>query len=153
MNLTKNFALSEFEKSDTAIKKGIDNSIPQEYVLSLQGLAENVLQPVRDKFGPVIITSGYRSPALNKAIGGSQTSQHSKGEAADFKVRGFSNLEVAKWIKENCTFDQLILEFYDPEDENKGWIHCSFSLEHCRYDTLTASKVDGKTVYTKGLGI
>lgn len=151
MKLTKNFSLSEFEKSNTALRLGIDNSIPEEYVLRLQGLAENVLQPVRDHFGPVIVSSGYRSPELNKAIKGSSKSQHCSAEAADFEVPGVSNKEVAQWIVDNCRFDQLILEFYDPEDPNSGWIHCSFSLEYCRYETLTATKENGKTKYIKGL--
>lgn len=151
MKLTKNFSLSEFEKSNTALRLGIDNSLPEKYLLSLQGLAENVLQPVRDKFGPVIISSGYRSPELNQAIKGSDASQHSKGEAADFEVPGVPNKEVAEWISENCRFDQLILEFYTPEDPNSGWIHCSFNLEYCRYEILTAVKENGKTKYIKGL--
>ena len=151
MKLSKNFSLSEFEKSQTATRLGIDNSIPEDRILSIQALVENVLQPVRDRFGPVIISSGYRSPELNKAIGGSSKSQHSKAEAADFEVPGVSNKELAEWIEKNCRFDQLILEFYTPGDPNSGWVHCSMSLEHNRKETLTASRVDGKVVYTRGL--
>jgi len=78
---------------------------------------------VRDKFGPVIISSGYRSKELNAAIGGSVTSQHSIGEAADFEVPGLDNKKLADWIKDNLKFDQLILEFYKDGDPNSGWVH------------------------------
>lgn len=151
MRLTANFTLAEFEKSQAATRLGINNSVPDEKVIRLQALAENVLQPVREHFGPVIITSGYRSPELNEAIGGSSRSQHSKAEAADFEVIGVSNKEVAHWIIDNCNFDQLILEFYTPGDPNSGWIHCSFNLEKCRKQVLTASRIDGKTVYATGI--
>ena len=151
MRLTANFTLAEFEKSQAATRLGIPNSVPEDKILSLQALAENVLQPVRDHFGPVIITSGYRSPELNEAIGGSSTSQHSQAEAADFEVIGVSNKEVAHWIADNCLFDQLILEFYTPGDPNSGWVHCSFDLEVCRKQVLTASRIEGKTVYAQGI--
>ena len=75
-----------------------------------------------------VSTSGYRSPALNKAVGGSKTSQHCNGQAADFESTRISNPNLAKWIEKNLRFDQLILEFYDGEDPNSGWIHCSMFL-------------------------
>jgi len=150
MKISKNFTLKEFEKSQAALRLGISNSIPQELIPSITALATNVLQPVRDAFGPVIITSGYRSPELNTAIGGSIKSQHSKAEAADFEVIGFSNLEVAEWLFTK-NFDQLILEFYEPGDPNSGWIHVSYS-ETNRNEALTAYKENGRTVYKRGLG-
>jgi hypothetical protein len=111
-----------------------------------------VVQPVRDHFGPTIITSGYRSPALNEAIGGSSTSQHSKGEAVDLEVLGVSTAEVCEWIAANTNFDQLILEFYTPGDTNSGWVHVSYVKDgENRGETLTASKIDGVTEYAYGL--
>lgn len=153
MKLTKNFSLREFTKSQTAERRGIDNSPTDEHLAAIRATAENIAQPVRDHFGPTVITSGYRSQALNKAIGGSQNSQHSKGEAIDFEVIGVSNYEVAKWIKENLVFDQLILEFYTPGDPNSGWVHCSYRADgENRYEVLTAVKnSSGKTEYLLGL--
>ena len=114
MNLSRNFTLSELTKSDTAIRRGINNNPNAEQIEKLKALCENILQPVRDHFGRVKITSGYRSPELCAAIGSSVNSQHAKAEAADFEVLGVDNAEVADWINMNCTTDQLILEFYTP---------------------------------------
>ena len=152
MKLSQNFSLAELEKSQTATRNGINNAAPAVDIPKLKALAENVLQPVRDKWGPVIISSGYRSPDLNKVIGGSNTSQHTLCEAADFEVRGESNLKIARWIEETLDFDQLILEFYVPGEPNSGWIHCSYKKEGNRKQTLTASRVDGRVQYTAGLG-
>ena len=152
MRLSENFSLREYIKSQTASRKGIDNSPSDEHLESAIALFENVVQPVRDHFGPTIITSGYRSPALNEAIGGSSTSQHSKGEAVDLEVLGVSTAEVCEWIAENTNFDQLILEFYTPGDTNSGWVHVSYVKDaENRGETLTASKVDGSTQYDYGL--
>jgi len=152
MKLSENFSLREYTKSQTASRKGIDNSPSDEHLESAIALFENVVQPVRDHFGPTIITSGYRSPALNEAIGGSSTSQHSKGEAVDLEVLGVSTAEVCEWIAANTNFDQLILEFYEPGDTNSGWVHVSYVKDgENRGETLTASKVDGSTQYAYGL--
>lgn len=152
MKLSQDFSLREFTKSQTASRKGIDNSPSDEHLDNAVALFENVVQPVRNHFGPTIITSGYRSPALNEAIGGSATSQHSKGEAVDLEVIGVSTAEVAEWIAENTNFDQLILEFYTPGDTNSGWVHVSYVKSgKNRNETLTASKVDGRTQYAFGL--
>jgi hypothetical protein len=152
MKLSENFSLREYTKSQTASRKGIDNSPSDEHLESAIALFENVVQPVRDHFGPTIITSGYRSPALNEAIGGSSTSQHSKGEAVDLEVLGVSTAEVCEWIAANTNFDQLILEFYTPGDTNSGWVHVSYVKGgENRGETLTASKVDGSTQYAYGL--
>lgn len=152
MKLSANFSLSEFTKSQTAIRRGIDNTPSDEHLENALALFENVVQPVRDHFGPTVINSGYRSPALNEAIGGSATSQHSMGEAVDLEVPGVSTAEVCEWIAANTDFDQLILEFYEPGDTNSGWVHVSYvkSGEN-RNETLTASKVDGRTQYAYGL--
>jgi len=128
MKLSKNFSLKEMTFSDTAIRKGIDNTPELEHIVSLTNLCCNVLQPVRDYFDKSVkINSGYRSVELCEAIGSSSTSQHAKGEAADFEIYGMSNLELATWIYENLDFDQIILEYHDPdEDPNSGWIHTSY---------------------------
>ncbi len=112
MKLSRNFSLQEMIKSDTAIRLDIDNNPNADQVEKLKLLCENVLQPVRDHFGRVKVTSGYRSPELCAAIGSSVNSQHAKAEAADFEVIGVDNAEVADWVKMNCETDQLILEFY-----------------------------------------
>lgn len=150
MKLSKNFDLEEFEKSQTATRLGISNKVPPELIPNIQKLVDNVLQPTRDNFGYVNISSGYRSLRLNTLIGGSKNSQHMKAEAADFTVKRLSNLVVARWIKDNCKFDQLILEFYDKDNPLSGWIHCSYS-DNNRNEVLTAKKVNGKTHYFPGL--
>ena len=154
MKLSNNFTVSEFEKSQTASRKGINNTMGPNEIENAKSLCENVLQKVRDQFGPVVISSGYRSPELNIAIGGSQTSQHTLGEAADAEVPGLSNLELALWIVENCEFDQLILEFHDTKIPNSGWVHVSYSRrKDNRKEILTATRVNGKTVYKHGLPV
>jgi zinc D-Ala-D-Ala carboxypeptidase len=146
MKLSKNFSLQEMTKSQTALRRGIDNTPTPDKIEPLIMLCENVLQPVRDHFDrPVTITSGYRSPELCMAIGSKPTSQHTKGQAADFEVPGVSNMEVAKWVAENCEFDQLILECYT--GGNTGWIHCSYVHEP-RKELLTYDRENG---YRKGL--
>ena len=129
MQLTKNFHLSELIKSQTASRLSIKN-IPNEIVISkLRLLCEKVLQPIRDNFDlPVIISSGYRSPDVNRAVGGSSKSQHMTGEAADFDIPSIDNYTLAQWIKENLNYDQLILEFYT--GGNSGWIHVGYSPRH-----------------------
>ncbi len=151
MKLSKNFTLSEFTKSQTALRKGLDNSMPEEHLEAAKLLAEHVLQPVREHFGPTSINSGYRGEALNKAVGGSSTSQHCKGQAADIEVSGVSNYDIAKWIEKKCDFDQVILEFYTPGIPDSGWVHVSYNTAGNRKKSLTASKVDGRTHYSLGL--
>ena len=148
MKLTANFSLNELTKSQTAERKGIDNTPSTEHQENLKKLCENVLQPVRDHFEQVVsVSSGYRSPELCTAIGSKITSQHARGEAADFEIFGVSNKELADWIHYNINYDQLILEFWSPEDPNKGWIHCSYSRENNRKQYLRAYKNEGKTKY------
>ena len=148
MNLSNNFTLAELVKSQTAVRKNIKNEPGTAEINNLIHLAESILQPVREHFGkPVMISSGYRSPALCEAIGSSAKSQHAKGEAADFEIPGVDNKELATWIKENCDYDQLILEFYNEGDPNSGWVHCSISKTQSRRERLIAKRVDGKTQY------
>ena len=139
-------------KSDTAIRKGIDNEPNADQVDKLKALCENILQPVRDHFGRVKITSGYRSPELCAAIGSSLNSQHAKAEAADFECIGVDNAELFDWIKSNLQPDQLILEFYTPGEPNSGWIHCSWIPNQPRASYLWAYKSEGKTKYKPIMG-
>ncbi len=143
--LSKNFSLSELTKSQTAERKGISNTPTADHIYNLTALCENILQPIRNEFGSFIVSSGYRSPELCEAIGSKATSQHAKGEAADFEVAGISNYELATWIEENLPFDQLILECF--QGGNSGWIHCSY-VPDGRKETLTYNRSEG---YRKGL--
>ena len=151
MKLSRNFSLQELTKSETAIRRGIDNTPSDKVISNLTTLCDMVLQKVRNSHGAVTITSGYRSPELNKAIGGSATSDHCKGLAADFEVPGLDNKELCKWIIDNLTFKQLILEFYEEGQPNSGWVHCSFEEGNNKCEVLTATKDGKKTVYLKGL--
>ena len=148
MNLSNNFTLAELTKSQTAVRKNINNEPGTAEIENLIHLAKTVLQPVREHFGkPVMISSGYRSPELCEAIGSSAKSQHAKGEAADFEIPGVDNMQLATWINKNTNFDQLILEYYEPGDPNSGWVHCSAVKEGPRAQVLKATKVEGKTKY------
>ena len=149
MKLSNNFSLNELTKSQTAERKGIDNTPSAEHQENLKSLCTHVLQPVRDHFGQVVsVSSGYRSPELCTAIGSKITSQHAKGEAADFEIFGVSNKELADWIHYNLNYDQLILEYWKGEDDpNSGWVHCSYSENQKRRQYLKAMKVDGRTKY------
>jgi hypothetical protein len=96
-----------------------------------------VLERVRDNFKrPVLVSSGYRSPALCKAIGSSAKSQHAKGQAADFELAGVDNIDLARWIRDTLDYDQLILEFYDKDDPQSGWVHCSTKASGNRKQSL-----------------
>ena len=152
MNLSRNFSLQELIKSETAIRKGIDNNPNSDQIEKLKALCENILQPVRDHFGRVKVTSGYRSVELCMAIGSSANSQHAKAEAADFECLGVDNAELSDWIKNNLDYDQLILEYYTPGEPNSGWIHCSYIPEGRRASFLHAYKSEGKTKYKPILG-
>lgn len=151
MRITKNFTLCELTKSEYATRKGIDNTAPNEAVVNLVILTKKVLQPIRDKLGPVIVTSGYRSPELNRAVGGSKTSDHCRGVAVDFEVLGMDNMDVARWIRDNLTFKQLILEFYNEGDPTSGWIHLSYKEDENNNEVLRARYVGKKVVYKQGL--
>ena len=152
MKLSEHFNLKEFTKSETATRKRIDNTPNAQHAQNLKNVCDKILEPVRKHFGkPVRINSGYRGPALNAAVGGSSKSQHCNGEAVDFEIDGLPNPELAKWVSENCDFDQIILEFYDPkEGPNSGWVHASYSAGKNRKQKLTAVTVNGKTVYKPG---
>jgi hypothetical protein len=152
MKLSKNFTLQEFTKSQTALRLGIDNTPNEEHMEAAEFLFANVVQKVRDNFGPTVINSGYRGPALNEAVGGSSRSQHCKGQAVDIECPGVPNADVAQWIVDNCDFDQVILEFYTPGIPDSGWVHVSYNNNgENRRSILTAVKENGKTVYKQGL--
>lgn len=137
MNLSENFTLKELTDSNTAVKLGIDNTPPGDVVPKLQALAVNVLQPLRNWYGkPICISSGYRCPRLNIAVGGSKTSQHLRGEAADIDIKGdlTAGRKMFEYIKNNLVFDQLIWE------HDKGgcyWVHVSYkSTGRNRHDVI-----------------
>ena len=137
MKLSGHFSLAELTKSQTAVRKGIDNKPTLDHIENLTELCTHVLEPTRRSFGkPMVISSGYRSEELCEAIGSSKNSQHAKGQAADFEMFGVDNKELAKYIKNNLVFDQLILEFYNPDDPSSGWVHCSYSKEENRKQSL-----------------
>jgi hypothetical protein len=158
MQLSKNLALSEVTRSETAKRKGISNMPTEEHIENFKKLAENVFQPIRDHFGvPIRISSGYRSEALNKAIGGAgkmvngkyvPSSQHCTGEAIDIDMDGTSitNKQVFDYIKEHLQFDQLIWEF--GTDSNPDWVHVSYeSTGKQRKQVLKAIKKGSATSY------
>ena len=148
MKLSDNFSLLELTKSQTAERKGIDNTPSPEHQENLKLLCTHILQPVRDHFERVVsVSSGYRSPELCTAIGSKITSQHAKGEAADFEIFGVSNKALADYIDSELHYDQLILEYWNESDPNSGWVHCSFSLNGNRKQYLRAYKENGKTKY------
>ena len=152
MKLSRNFSLRELTKSATAERSGIDNNPKDlEHLVNMTHLAIHILQPCRDEFGVITVNSGYRSPDLNKAVGGSDKSQHCHGQAADFESYSISNPDLAQWIVDNLEFDQLILEFYNGKDPNSGWVHCSYSLMENRKKCMTAMKTAGKVEYKEGI--
>lgn len=152
MKLTENFTLSEMTKSETALRHGLDNTPGDTEVANLKRLAENVLQPIRDNYRRGIkVNSGYRAPNVNAAVGGSKTSDHCKGQAADIEIPGIANAELAEWIAKNLKFTQLILEFYTPGVPDSGWVHVSYDPGNLKCQVMTAMKENGKTVYKPGI--
>ena len=124
VKLSKHFTLDELTRTSV----GLANVPSGEVVNCLRTVCAHVLEPVREHYGrPVLIHSGYRSAAVNKAVGGSPSSQHMQGEAVDFHVSGHTEYDVALWISENLDYDQLILEDFVPGIGASGWVHCSFA--------------------------
>lgn len=150
MKLSYNFTLAELTKSEVAIRRAIDNTPTLAIIDNLQALVDNILQPIRNALGPVIVTSGYRSPAVNVAVGGSPTSDHCLGMAADIEIVGLDNKVLAQYVRNNFKFTQLILEFYQDGIPSSGWVHVSYDPKDLKCEVLRAVKKDGKTVYTKG---
>jgi len=151
MKLSKNLSLGEVIKSTTAKRLGIDNTPDDWTTENLRQVALNVFQPLRDAFGcPIFVSSGYRSADLNRAIGGSNRSQHVEGRALDLDADVFgrcTNAQIFNWLKENVEFDQLIWEFGD--EDNPDWVHVSFVYDGAnRRRCLKAVRDDqGKVVY------
>ena len=150
--LTRNFSLHELTKSETAARHDMPNEPGSAEVANLVDLAAKVLQPIRDYFQKgVHVNSGYRHPDVNAKVGGSRTSDHCRGMAADIEIPGVPNAELAQWVKDNLEFTQLILEFYMPGIPDSGWVHISFDPKNLKKQVMTATKRDGKTVYLPGL--
>lgn len=151
MKLSEHLDLAEVTRSDSAKRKGISNMPTPEHIENFKKLAENIFEPIRKHFGvPIMISSGYRSKALNTAIGGSLTSQHCSGEAIDIDMdgtaNGVTNKMVFDYIKSNLNFDQLIWEFGTKDAPD--WVHVSFeSTGKQRKQILRAIKSGGKTAY------
>jgi hypothetical protein len=151
MQLSKHLSLAEVTRSDSAKRNGISNEPTPAHLENFKLLAEKVFEPIREHFKvPIHISSGYRSVALNKKIGGSLTSQHCQGEAIDIDMdgsaSGVTNAQVFKYIKDNLNFDQLIWEF--GTSSNPDWVHVSYeSTGKQRKQILKAVKIGGKTSY------
>lgn len=150
MKISNHLSLAEVTRSETAKRRGISNTPTAEHLENFKILAENVFEKIRSHFGvPIHISSGYRSKELNDAIGGSQTSQHSKGQAIDIDMDGSSsgvtNADVYNFIKDNLEFDQLIWEF--GTDKNPDWVHVSYVNGPNRKQKLKAVRTNGKTSY------
>lgn len=139
MQLTTNFSLQELTASAKALAKGIDNTPSDEAIEALKALCENVLQPARDEVGSIEVSSGYRCPALNKAVKGAKNSQHVLGEAAD--ISNDDSAALFHFIRENLEFDQLIWE--EGNDEQPAWVHVSYSLNGNR-NTVLRKRVNSK---------
>ena len=144
MQLSAHFSLAEFIRSESAKRHGVSNQPTPEHLENIKILCERVLEPIRMKFGPINLSSGYRSKVLNHYISGSLKSQHCEGKAADIDMDGMgsvTNKEIFEYIKNNLEFDQLINEF------NYSWVHVSYNLGKNRKQVLDALKVNNKTVY------
>lgn len=141
MRLSRDFMLSEFTDTDT----GIANNPSQEEIRNLKLLAQKVLQPARNKFGVINVTSGYRSPEVNSAVGGSATSDHVHGRAADIQCEDMA--EVFNYIRKYLPFKQLIWEF--GTDAQPKWIHVAYDANNNKGEVLKAIKKGGKTKYVQ----
>jgi len=146
--ISEHISYAEGIQSNTAIKRGIPNNPNETQLKAMRNLAKKVFEPLRKAMGdkPIRINSFFRSPNLNKIIGGSTTSQHCKGEAMDIKGLYCTNKEMFDYIKDNLVFDQLIWEF--GTDNEPAWVHVSIKLTgKNRKNVIRAKKVGRKTVY------
>ncbi len=143
MQISKHFTLEELTRSDTAARLSMDNDPGVDEIDNLTVLCDLILEPVRHHYMlPIYPSSGYRCLELNRKIGSSDRSQHTKGQAVDFEVKGVPNMEVALWMMSHLDYDQLILEFYKKEYPNSGWIHCSYVGNENRNES---KRFDGST--------
>jgi hypothetical protein len=148
MQISKHLSLAEVSRSETAKRKGINNTPSGEHLENFKKLAENIFEPIREHFGvPIHISSGYRSKELNAAVGGSATSDHCVGSAIDIDQENSSitNNQVFNFIKDNLKFKQLIAEF--PVNGQLSWVHVAYNENNLKNQILVAKKVNGKTVY------
>ena len=144
LKLTPHFSLGEFTQSYTAELLGIENVPNQEHIRNLQNLCQKVLEPIREHLGkPVHISSGFRCPELNHAVGGVMTSQHQYGEAADILVKDFLEAaDLVEWIMDNLSFDQLLME--RNRNRSSYWVHVSCKLhESDNRNIYTGLKIKG----------
>jgi hypothetical protein len=150
MKLTAHFDLSEFTRSESAKREGLDNTPTPEHLENIKILCEKVLEPIRLRFGSINISSGYRGKLLNHFIGGAVNSDHCVGRAADIDMddvgTGVTNTEIFNYIKDNLDYDQLIWEFGNKEKPD--WVHVGYRLNENRKQTLRATKVNGKSHYS-----
>ena len=150
MQISKHLSLAEVSRSETAKRRGINNTPSGEHLENFKKLAENIFEPIREHFGvPIHISSGYRSKELNAAVGGSATSDHCVGSAIDIDMddstNGVTNNQVFNFIKDNLKFKQLIAEF--PVNGKLSWVHVAYNENNLKNQILVAKKVNGKTVY------
>jgi hypothetical protein len=149
MKLTAHFDLSEFTRSESAKREGLDNTPTAEHLENIKILCEKVLEPIRLRFGSINISSGYRGKMLNHFIGGAVNSDHCVGRAADIDMddvgTGVTNTEIFNYIKDNLDYDQLIWEFGNKVKPD--WVHVGYRLGANRKQTLRATKLNGKSHY------
>lgn len=152
--LSQHFTLAEMTRSQTASRRGIDNTPPPAAITNLRRLCVEVLEPLRAMVRrPLHVTSGYRSPMLNEIVGGNRKGSHPRGEAADIECPGFDNLQLARLIRDGgLIFDQLLLEFYVAGVPSSGWVHVSRKEAGNRMEVLTAFTEGGGDIrYEDGL--
>lgn len=147
MNISEHFTLAEM----SVTSQPFDNKPTNIEITHLKTLCDDVLEKVRAHFGPVHVNSAYRSPKVNQAVGSKSTSQHCKGEAADIEVATADNATLAKWIRDNLEFDQIILEAYRPGVKGSGWVHVSYRKGANRKQCLTMTMGSHGPVYSKGI--
>jgi hypothetical protein len=150
MQLSDHFSYAELTRSTTAVRKGISNSPTKEHAANLVQLCNEVLEPLRKLYGrPIRISSGYRSVALNKAVGGSASSHHCYGMAVDIdQGNPAENMKIFNLLKAYGNFTQLIYEFGNLED-GPDWVHVSYDKDDLSREILRAVKVGSKTQYVK----
>ena len=142
----RHFTLGELTKSDLALRHNIDNAPHEAAIEAMQRLTVAVLEPLRLHFArPVVIRSGFRCLELNALCGSGSHSQHTKGEAADIEIPGVQNLHLARWIRDNLEYDQLIAEYLSPDDPYAGWVHVSYVGARNRKECLTINHAGTQT--------
>ena len=146
--LSPHFKLREFEKSQIADRYEIDNTVKDEEVYNnLILLCENILEPIRNHYGvPFSPNSGYRCLKLNRKLGSSDKSQHTRGQACDIEIPTVSNYELGIWIRDNLDYDTVLLEFYKEDVPSSGWVHVSYVSE--KKNRQRSLKFDGKEYTT-----